>query len=614
MGFSSEILKDMSIKEIAPQLGLRRYVEGLPVVTTQDDTINGLEISNNRGQIRIRYSQKVYLYRALGLLQEMNELNGTIRETASFKSNGIMLDCSRNAVPTVETIKSIIRQMALMGLNTLMLYMEDVYEVSDEPYFGYMRGRYTLRELQEIVAYAEWFGIETIPCIQTLAHLDTVLKWPRYEDLRDIDDILLTENERTYELIEKMLRSCRTAFKSSHIHIGMDEAHHIGRGRYYDLHGDKSGFELMLNHLKTVVELCRKYEFEAQFWSDMLFKICNDGLYYGEKSIPPHLANSLPDQIAAVYWDYYHDDYDGYVHMIREHQKLPCKTVFAGGAWKWSGYLPSTRRSMARSRAALQACLDQGVDTVFLTLWGDDGADASLFSVWPVVQLYAEQNFYREVDDKQLAARLKTCTGADLQDLLLLDVENERDGLRECGNNSPGKYLLFQDVLMGLFDAHVPENAAVLYERMWRQLKDATSKGGAYSYLLETGAALCGALALKADCGVRITEAYRAKDLAILTDFRDEILPEIINRVKAFRNCLEAQWMRENKVFGFEVQDIRLGALIQRLETARVRLHDYLTGTILRIDELEVDRLPFFKEPDYSDFNQWKRTVTVAYL
>ena len=68
MGFSSEILKDMSIKEIAPQLGLRRYVEGLPVVTTQDDTINGLEISNNRGQIRIRYSQKVYLYRALGLL------------------------------------------------------------------------------------------------------------------------------------------------------------------------------------------------------------------------------------------------------------------------------------------------------------------------------------------------------------------------------------------------------------------------------------------------------------------------------------------------------------------------------------------------------------------
>ena len=132
--------------------------------------------------------------------------------------------------------------------------------------------------------------------------------------------------------------------------------------------------------------------------------------------------------------------------------------------------------------------------------------------------------------------------------------------------------------------------------------------------MLETGAALCGALALKADCGVRITEAYRAKDLAILTDFRDEILPEIINRVKAFRNCLEAQWMRENKVFGFEVQDIRLGALIQRLETARVRLHDYLTGTILRIDELEVDRLPFFKEPDYSDFNQWKRTVTVAYL
>ena len=58
------------------------------------------------------------------------------------------------------------------------------------------------------------------------------------------------------------------------------------------------------------------------------------------------------------------------------------------------------------------------------------------------------------------------------------------------------------------------------------------------AYLFETGAALCGALVLKADCEVRIREAYHNKVLATLTAIRDERFPEIIDRVKTYRKCL----------------------------------------------------------------------------
>ena len=51
-----------------------------------------------------------------------------------------MIDCSRNAVPLVETIHTFIRYIALMGFNTLLLYMEDTYKVEGEPFFGYFRG------------------------------------------------------------------------------------------------------------------------------------------------------------------------------------------------------------------------------------------------------------------------------------------------------------------------------------------------------------------------------------------------------------------------------------------------------------------------------------------
>lgn len=65
-----------------------------------------------------------------------------------------MFDLSRNAVLTVDSFRFMLNKMALMGMNTVMLYMEDTYTIADEPYFGYMRGRYSPAELKEIDDYA----------------------------------------------------------------------------------------------------------------------------------------------------------------------------------------------------------------------------------------------------------------------------------------------------------------------------------------------------------------------------------------------------------------------------------------------------------------------------
>ena len=89
---------------------------------------------------------------------------------------GVMLDCSRNAVLKVETIKRYADIIKKMGYNTLMLYTEDTYEIESQPYFGHLRGRYTKQELKEIDAYCNEIGLELVPCIQTLAHLATMFK------------------------------------------------------------------------------------------------------------------------------------------------------------------------------------------------------------------------------------------------------------------------------------------------------------------------------------------------------------------------------------------------------------------------------------------------------
>ena len=69
------------------------------------------------------------------------------------KRFGVMLDCSRNAVMLPEKVKEYADLLRKMGYNMLMLYTEDTYEIPGEPYFGYLRGRYTQAELRSISEY-----------------------------------------------------------------------------------------------------------------------------------------------------------------------------------------------------------------------------------------------------------------------------------------------------------------------------------------------------------------------------------------------------------------------------------------------------------------------------
>ena len=79
-----------------------------------------------------------------------------------------------------------------------------------------------------------------------------------------------------------------------------------------------------------------------------------------------------------------------------------------------------------------------------------------------------------------------------------------------------------------------------------------------------------------------------AKELDLTNDYK-----EVEKRIKAYALAFEYQWLYENHPSGFDVQDRRLGAIIQRTASCRRRLLDYASGRILSIPELEENLLPF---------------------
>ena len=592
------MIMDSQLAEITAQLQIPAQIQ----ITTSYEPGKPLSVEKKGDACTITYGRRVELFRGLGLLAEHSgEENYSTTQPARFKMDGMMLDCSRNGVMKLDVVKKFIRYMAIMGLDTLMLYTEDTYEIPEYPYFGYMRGRYSCEELKEMDEYAYNYGIELIPCIQTLAHLEGALRWPCFDEVKDCNNILLCGEEKTYTLIEAMIRTCRNCFRTKRIHIGMDEAHMMGLGKYLDRNGFEKREHIFCRHLDRVNAICRQYDFEPMIWSDMFFRLGFEGEYYPPvgSQIDPSVIDLVPSNVELVYWDYYHETKEVYDHYLDMHQKFHNKLIFAGGAWRWLGHGPALKKSIYQTRTALQSCLEKGVDEVFVTAWGDNGNEASFMCILPVMQQYAEFCYQGDVSDEVIAQRMLACTGESFQDMMDLDMTNWLSDKHWIGHASnPSKYLLYMDILGGLAERHTTESYPAKYAKAAQIIGDAGKRSPNFGYMYDTLAKLCRVLEIKSRVGVDAQVAYKSGDKAALKQIADETLPELLNRMIAFHESTYTQWVAECKANGYEVLDLRLGGLESRIRTSIRRINLYLDGQIDRIEELDEARLIIDCRPD----------------
>ncbi len=510
---------------------------------------------------------------------------------------GVMIDCSRNAVMSVPALKSYAALLAEMGYDTLMLYTEDTYEVEGEPYFGYLRGRYSMQELRELDDHCASLGIELVPCIQTLAHLNALFQASEvYDEIRDCDDILLIDHPRTYALIDRMLSTLSSCIRSRKIHIGMDEAPKVGLGKYLSRHGYTDRFDLINRHLHKVCALADKYGYRPMVWSDMFCRLAmNTANYYDHSALEELRGRAcLPQNISLVYWDYYSTDEAHYTENISVNRLFDRPILFAGGAWTWRGFMPDNSYSMEITAAAMRACRASGMRDVFITLWGDDGAECSKLAILPSL-LFAAEAFRGNTDLPSIKRKFRELTNCDWDAFLLPEMLDRPVGGHR-GN--PSKYLLYNDVFSGLNDYRVRCEDAEHYRALSARFASLTDAeiAPAYRYIFETAESLCNLLARKATLGIRTRQAYREKDTETLRRLAMEDYPAAAALTEQFLRIFFRQWEKENKPFGFDIQELRLGGLSMRLRHCAERLLAYLAGEAERIPELEESLLPGARE------------------
>ena len=609
------------ISEISKDLNIRTAKNGiaLTIEKTEDEK---LIVSLKNKEAFIKYNKKHHFFRGLGLLAEAvtdKKKEFYSEETPRFTLNGPMFDVSQgSAVINVESSKKTFRQMALMGLNMFMFYCEDSFDVKEQPYFGYMRARYSEGDIRELDAYADMFGIELIPCIQTLAHLIDVLKWNKvYASIREDDECLFVGEEKTYEFIRDLIVAASRPFKTKRIHIGMDEAWNLGRGSYLSKHGYVKTSEIMKIHLEKVMEIVRELGLEPMMWSDMIFRSVYGGYYVADnmdkKAIPQEVIDGTPKDISLIYWDYYHNDPTYYERMLKAHRTFS-EPIFAGGSWTWIGFGPHWKRTFLSTNAGLSTCKKLGIKEVFVTIWGDNGTEAPYNVNMLALSLYAEHGYCDELDTEKFKKRFEFCTGANYDDFLLLEDIDNTPGVPSIDQTSynPSKPLMWQDILTGMFDYNIQGlELDAHYEALASKLYDAIGRNGDYNDMFRFYYNVANTLAKKSQMGLRITEAYKANDRKALLSFAQNELPELISRVRSLRDSHYELWFKLYKALGWDLFDMRYGSLIIRIESAIREIKDYLDGKLERIEELEEERLPYNGEKGIISYaNYYGRIVS----
>lgn len=571
------------------QIGRRVRFQRFEAGKTSEAIGDGVhyEITASDEEVTVRYDAVSAAARAVGtLLADIHEgasaqaAGRTYAESLQFTSFGVMIDCSRNAVLSVDYLKSYLRRLALMGFSMAMLYTEDTYELPGEEYFGYMRGRYTADEIATVDRYADGLGIEMIGCIQTYAHLEQALRWEAYSAVKDTDQVLLAGEESTYLLIERMIEQVASVYTTRRVHIGMDEAWDMGRGAYLDRNGYRSRFDIFNEHLEAVKDICVKHGLEPMIWSDMYFRIAGDRHDYYDRDvqIPSEVVERIPSGVSLVYWDYYHSSADDYTGMIAKHREMGREPIVASGVWTWGRLSYDHRKTQEAAVPCIKACRKEGVRELFFTMWGDDGAYCDFDSSLAGLAFVSEQAWEgdRKPDDEPVRRFGAVCGGSYEAVLDAGDLE----GPVNAGS------LLWDDPLLGIYWNQIEAAGETRWAKVldyYRNLRKRLSSG---QDEVRHAHRLCSLLTEKIALRLDLEKWYRKRDLTKL----DGLIPrvrQIEHLVEAVGESFRGMWLSRNKPFGLEVLQIRLAGQRERFRELAQRLEELVAGKRDAIPELD---------------------------
>jgi hypothetical protein len=297
---------------------------------------------------------------------------GAIEDWPDIPIRGVMLDVSRDKVPTMATLFMLIEMLAEWKVNHLEIYMEHTFAYHNHREVWAAASPFTAEEVRALDAYCRVRHIELTPFQNSFGHFERWLKHARYKALAECPDgfqrpdgthreatTLDPTNPASLALIAELYAELLPNFSSRRLHIGGDETWELGKGRSraeVERHGLA---RVYFDYLRQLKELAASHGRTALYFGDMVW-------------------NHFPDKLELMDREMVHTDW-GYYRMypFREHgEKLAKAGVpfwFVPGTSTWCSLTGCNEAGIGSNRSAVQAGVEYGAGGVLNTDWGDHG-------------------------------------------------------------------------------------------------------------------------------------------------------------------------------------------------------------------------------------------------
>jgi hypothetical protein len=297
-----------------------------------------------------------------------------IADSPDFPVRGVMLDISRDKVPSMETLYWLVDMLAGLKVNQLQLYTEHTFAYRGHEEVWREASPMTGEEVRLLDSYCRARHIELVPNQNSFGHLERWLGLPRYNHLaelpqggaplpwggkRDKPDTLCPTDPRSLDFLADLYDQLLPNFSSRLFNVGCDETFDLrGGGRSADLVRERGEGRVYLDFLKKIHALAAARGRRIAFWGDIIIR-------------HPELVPELPQDAVALEWGYEDN------HPFDAHGALFAASgipfYVCPGTSSWNSLAGRTSNMVANMASAASNGLKHGACGYLMTDWGDRG-------------------------------------------------------------------------------------------------------------------------------------------------------------------------------------------------------------------------------------------------
>ncbi len=296
---------------------------------------------------------------------------GRIEDHPDFAVRGVMLDVTRDKVPTLSTLCALVDRLAEWKLNHLELYTEHTFAYRNHREVWAQASPLTGEDILHLDAHCRARGVELVPNQNSFGHLHRWLDLPRYRDLAECPDgfdfpwgrsegpfSLSPAHPGSLKLVKELFAELLPHFSSLKFNVGCDETFDVGQGRSKALCEKKGKGRVYLDFVKQIHKLVRSHGRTMHFWGDIIIE-------------HPELVKELPRDVVVLEWGYEAH------HPFAEHgarfAEAGLPFYVCPGTSSWNSIAGRTRNCLGNLQSAAQNGLKNGAVGFLMTDWGDNG-------------------------------------------------------------------------------------------------------------------------------------------------------------------------------------------------------------------------------------------------